>query len=140
MLTTLAFSRRSTGRIVAALGLVATVSLLTACGGGGSSSSTPCPPASSTRAAIDHKVTICAFDIRFDTQKITTTAGQLQVTLLQKGSLPHTFTVENTSMDLKVDDKKEATGTLAVAAGKTYVFFCSTPGHRAAMHGTIVVR
>ena len=121
------------------LGLVAIGSLVAACGGGGSSSSTPCPPAASTRAAVDHKVTICAFDIRFDTQKITTTPGQLQVTLLQKGSLPHTFTVENTSMNLKVNGQKEATGTVTVAAGKTYTFFCETPGHRASMHGTIVV-
>lgn len=121
------------------LGLVAIGSLLAACGGGGGGSSTPCPPASATRAAVDHKVTICAFDIRYDTQKITTTPGPLEVTLLQKGSLPHTFTVENTSMNLKVDGEKQATGTLTVAAGKTYTFFCATPGHRASMHGSIVV-
>jgi len=42
-------------------------------------------------------------------------------------------------MNLKVSGQKEATGTLTVEAGKTYTFFCETPGHRASMHGTIVV-
>lgn len=112
---------------------------LAGCGGGSSASSTPCPPRADTRAAVGGKVTICAFDIHYDVKTITATAGPLTVTLLQKGSVAHTFKVEGTGFEIKVDGKKEATGTVTLTTG-TYSFECTTPGHAlAGMRGKIVV-
>ncbi len=112
---------------------------LGACGGG-SSSSAACPPAADTRQAVNGKVTVCAFDVHYDVKKIEAPAGPLEVTLLEKGSAPHTFTVKDLNFEVKVGDKSQATGTMQLEAGKTYEFHCSIPGHAATMHGTIVVK
>jgi plastocyanin len=121
--------------VVAVLGAVT----LGACGGGGKSSSIPCPPKADTRAAVNGAVTVCAFDIRFDVKTITTTAGTLTVTLVNKGAIQHTFTVEKTSLDLVAGGGSSKTGSVQLQKG-SYTFKCTVSGHEAAgMKGTIEV-
>ncbi len=124
---------------IVACGLVAGALSLGACGGS-SSSSAACPPAADTRAAVNGKVTVCAFDVHYDVKEITAPAGPLEVTLLEKGSAPHTFTVKDLNFELKVGSSSQVSGTVQLQAGKTYEFHCSIPGHAATMHGTIVVK
>jgi len=109
---------------------------IAACGssGGGSSSG-------ETRAAVNGAVTVNAKDpYNFDVKTITAKPGPLTVTLVEKGSQEHTFTITDPKFELKVNaGKGEATGTVTLAAG-TYKFKCSYDGHAAAgMTGTIVV-
>src|SRR5438270_12352779 len=74
---------------------------LPACGGGGKSSSPPCPPKADTRAAVNGAVTVCALDpVSYDVKTITAPAGPLSVTLINKGSQPHTFKVDGTDFEL----------------------------------------
>ena len=126
-------SRRSY-RVSSAV-LVSFALLVAACGGGGGGS------ASETKTAVGGKIDVNAFDpFRFDVKTINASPGVLTVTLHEKGSSEHTFTISSPKFELVVTtDKPEATGSVTLAAG-TYPFKCSYDGHAAAgMVGKIVV-
>ena len=109
---------------------------LTACGSSGGSS------ASDTRTAVDGKVDVNAKDpYSFDVKTINAQAGPLTITLHEKGSQTHTFTIPSEDFEIKVTPSSPtATGTVTLEAGKTYDFKCSYDGHAAAgMTGKIVV-
>jgi plastocyanin len=121
-------------RSVALAVLLAFGLALAACGGGGSGSD-------STRTAVDGKVDVNAKDpYNFDVKTINAKAGPLTVTLHEKGSQTHTFTISNPKFEIVVTPSKPvASGTVTLAAG-TYDFKCSYDGHAAAgMVGKIVV-
>ena len=114
--------------------------LFAACGGDDDSGG------GKTVTAQDGKVTVTAEDVKFDVKTIDATPGTLTVTLVEKGSLDHTFVVENKGGDqvgpkLAVSaSKDDASGAYDLKAGD-YVFFCDIPGHRAqGMEGDIVVK
>ena len=126
---------RSYRRVLLPVLLLATVAL-TACGSSGGSSS------SDTRDAVNGKVEVNAKDpYSFDVKTINAKAGPLTVTLNEKGSQTHTFTIPSKDFELKVTPSSPtATGTVTLEAGKTYDFKCSYDGHAAAgMTGKIVV-
>jgi len=130
------------------VGFVAVVAagmlLLGACGGddddsGGGSSS-------ETVTATGGKVTVEARDIKFNVKTINAAPGDLEITLVEKGSLEHTLVVEDADGNevggrLAVSGSGDSdTGTYPLEAGE-YVFFCDIPGHRGqGMEGTIVVK
>jgi plastocyanin len=121
-------------RSVALAVLLAFGLALAACGGGGSGSD-------STRTAVDGKVDVNAKDpYNFDVKTINAKAGPLTVTLHEKGSQTHTFTISSPKFEIVVTPSKPvASGTVTLAAG-TYDFKCSYDGHAAAgMVGKIVV-
>lgn len=111
---------------------VCAASLLGACSS--SKSSEP------TKTVTNGKITVDAFDsLHFDVGTIKTTAGPLQVTLVNKGALQHTLKVEGTDFELKTNGGKSDTGTVTLAKG-TYKFECTIPGHaQQGMKGTIEV-
>jgi len=126
---------RSYRRVLLPVLLLATVAL-TACGSSGGSSS------SDTRDAVNGKVEVNAKDpYSFDVKTINAKVGPLTVTLNEKGSQTHTFTIPSKDFELKVTPSSPtATGTVTLEAGKTYDFKCSYDGHAAAgMTGKIVV-
>jgi plastocyanin len=98
-----------------------------------------------TVTAQDGKVTVTARDVSFDVKTIDATPGTLTVTLIEKGSLDHTFVVEkgDTTVGPKLAvsaSKDQDSGAYDLKAGD-YVFFCDIPGHRAqGMEGNIVVK
>lgn len=109
---------------------------LTACGSSGGGS------ASDTRTAVDGKVDVNAKDpYSFDVKTINAQAGPLTITLHEKGSQTHTFTIPSEDFEIKVTPSSPtATGTVTLQSGKTYDFKCSYDGHAAAgMTGKIVV-
>jgi plastocyanin len=123
--------------VAAALGFTL---LLGACGGGGGGGDKKTITASNGKAAVE------AHDIFFNVKQINANAGKLDVTLEEKGSLDHTFVVQDR-------DDKDVGDRLAVSPGKgsqsgsydltpgTYTFFCDIPGHRGqGMEGKIVVK
>lgn len=128
-------SRRRRGRrrhlpiVVATAGLV-----LAACGGSGSGSN-------ATKTAVNGKIDVNASDpYNFDVKTIDASPGPLTVTLHDKGSQEHTFTIPSKNFEIKVTtNDRTATGTVNLQAG-TYSFKCSIDGHAAAgMVGKIVV-
>ena len=123
-------------RTVARLGVaIACGLLLAACGGGGGGSG-------ETKTATGGKIDVNAFDpFRFDVKTINASPGPLTITLHEKGSTEHTFTISSPKFEIKVTGAiPEATGTVTLAAG-TYSFKCSFDGHAAAgMVGKIVVK
>ena len=81
------------------------------------------------------RVTVDAEDMKFDVDEIDTAPGALEVTLVQKGSLDHTFVVEDADGD---DGRRQArgehgqeedSGTYELEPGD-YEYFCDVPGHR----------
>jgi plastocyanin len=125
-------SRSLVIRFIAASALVA---LLAACGGGGGGGGGP------TKTAVGGKIEVNAYDSpRFDVGTIKASPGPLTVTLNERGSQDHTFTIPGHDLDLKVNaGSKSATGTVNLTPG-TYTFQCDTPGHAAqGMRGKIVV-
>lgn len=121
------WNRRVLVAVLAAFGLT-----VTGCGGGG---------ASATRTAVNGAVDVNASDpYKFDVKTIKATPGPLTVTLHEKGSSQHTFTISDPKFELVVTPAKpEVSGTVTLPAG-TYKFKCSYDGHAAAgMVGTIVV-
>jgi len=120
-------------RRVFALPLVAVVAVvLGGCGGGGGGGG--------TRDATNGTVDVGAYDIHFDVKTIDAKPGNLTVNLHERGQLPHTFTIAAKNFEIKVNSSKtNASGTVNLPAGN-YTFICSTPGHAALMHGTVVVK
>jgi len=117
--------------------LVLAALALTACGSSGGGSS-----AGDTKTAVDGKIDVNAKDpYSFDVKTINAQAGPLTVTLHEKGSQTHTFTISSEKFEIKVTPSSPtATGTVTLQAGKTYDFKCSYDGHAAAgMTGKIVV-
>jgi plastocyanin len=110
---------------------------LAACGssGGGSSGGS-----GTTLTATDGKVTIKAHDIGFDANKIVASAGPLEITLVNTGAGPHTFTIDKPHLDILSNGGQTKSGSVTFTAG-TYTFYCRIPGHRAAgMQGQLVVQ
>lgn len=116
------------------IALLAAASLaLAACGGGD-----------------DSALTVAAGDLFFEHDgtstedgdlTITTTAGEVSVTLDNQGVVLHNFVVEDAG-DTKVAEAEGGgtdTGTIELSAG-SYAFYCDVEGHReAGMEGTLEV-
>ena len=123
------------------LGLIAALVVLPACGGssGGGDVAKDCPPATTTRAAQNGKVTVCGRDIKFDVKTITTPAGSLEITFINAGSIAHTFTIKAKNFDLDAGPGSKKTGSVQLDKG-SYEFECTVQGHaQAGMKGTIEV-
>jgi plastocyanin len=91
---------------------------------------------------VNGQIDVNAYDTpRFDVGTITASPGRLTVTLHEKGSEVHTFTVPGQNLNLRVGSgTSTATGTVTLAAG-TYTFECTTDSHAAeGMRGKIVVK
>ena len=126
-------SRRLNRRALFALPALFAVPLA-ACGGGGGGGV--------TKTATGGRIDVNASDpSNFDVKTINASPGPLTITLHEKGSTEHTFTIPDLKFEIKVtSDHPEATGQVTLAAGTTYTFRCSFDGHAAAgMNGKIVV-
>lgn len=89
--------------------------------------------------AVNGAVSVTAKDISFDVGEIKATAGTLTVNFKNEGAVMHDFKIDGTSLLLKANGGKDATGTVTLAKG-TYNFECTVPGHKqAGMKGTVVV-
>jgi plastocyanin len=125
--------RRLASRLlVACIAIPLLVVALSACGGGGGGGV--------TKTATGGKITVGAYDIRFDVKTIKAAPGALTVTLVEHGALNHTFKIAGKNPELKVTSSKSSdTATYNLSKG-TYSFDCTVPGHAAqGMKGKIEV-
>ena len=103
-------------------------------GGGGSEAVT----------VTNGQITVEAHDVFFNVEHITTSAGALDVTLVEEGNLEHTFVVEGSDGErlepkLAVNGDSEDSGSFELTAGE-YEYFCDIPGHRGqGMEGILTV-
>jgi plastocyanin len=114
--------------------IVAVAALVAACGPGGG--------ASSSGGSNAVNVTITATEFKFDPNTITASAGQtVNVTLVNKGTVKHTFVIDATKTLITADPSQTATGSFTAPAAGTYQFYCDQPGHKdAGMVGTLTVK
>jgi uncharacterized cupredoxin-like copper-binding protein len=110
--------------------------VLAACGGDDSGGT---PQKNLTISATAGKVTVVAHDIYFNAKEIDATAGPLQITLQNDGSLLHTFVIDQPKFKIEAAAGSSKSGTVNLTAGR-YAYYCDVPGHKALMHGTLVVK
>jgi uncharacterized cupredoxin-like copper-binding protein/mono/diheme cytochrome c family protein len=115
------------GKITATEGLA-----LPATSGGGESGATPEASGGGSEAAAPAEVEIDLEDIKFDPNQVSIPAGQdVTVHLVNKGSLPHNFSIPSEGVSQDVAPGATETITLNLAAGE-YDFDCNVPGHKEA--------
>lgn len=90
--------------------------------------------------APDGTILIEALDLEFNPEQVTVEAGELTFSLNNTGAVEHDLVIEDAGDELiaHADPGEVATGTIDLEAG-TYTYYCSIPGHRATMEGTLEV-
>ena len=115
-----------------ALTLLAATLVLAGCGGdddGGDDAVAP-----------DGVILIEAGDLYFDPEQVSAEAGTVEFSLVNVGAVEHDLVIEEAG-DTEVafaDPGETVTGSIDLEAG-TYTYYCSIPGHRASMEGTLEV-
>ncbi|MFP4635842.1 MAG: plastocyanin/azurin family copper-binding protein [Nitriliruptoraceae bacterium] len=111
----------------------ATVLALSGCAGGGT-------VASSATDAADGSLRVEAGDMYFEPQRLAAAPGEVELTLDNVGGVVHDLVIEEAG-DAQVvvaNPGEVVTGSIELEAG-TYTYYCSVPGHREAMQGTLEV-
>ena len=87
-------------------------------------------------------LTVLALDSKFDATAFTakSTAGEVNIEYVGKGSLVHTLLIEKVSgFKLQVSNGKKVSGKAPLTPGE-YTIYCDIPGHRASgMVATLTV-
>jgi uncharacterized cupredoxin-like copper-binding protein len=126
---------RRTGRAMA--GAVGMTLLLAACGGDGEVEAEGAAASTSAAAAA---IEVEAGDLYFGEESLVASAGEIEFTLVNVGATEHDLVIEEADDAVVVfaAPGETATGTIELEAG-SYTFYCSIPGHRSAMEGTLEV-
>jgi plastocyanin len=85
-------------------------------------------------------ILIEAGDLYFDPEEVSAEAGTVEFSLVNVGAVEHDLVIEEAG-DTEVayaEPGETVTGSIELEAG-TYTYYCSVPGHRAAMEGTLEV-
>lgn len=117
--------------------LAATVITLAACGsddGGDDGAATDSASGDGTTLEIE------AGDLYFDPEDLSAEAGEITVALDNVGAVEHDFVIEEEGDEMVVQAApgESATGTISLDAG-SYTYYCSVPGHRTTMEGSLEV-
>jgi plastocyanin len=116
--------------------IVALAALIAACGPGATSGG------GGGGGSNDLNVTITATEFKYDPNTISASPGQkVNVTLVNKGTVIHTFVLAEANVTITAQAGQSATGSFTAPAAGTYTFFCDQPGHKdAGMTGTLTVK
>ena len=81
-----------------------------------------------------------AGDLYFEPEQLTAEAGEIEFTLVNVGGTEHDLVIEEAgdTVVAHAEGGETATGTIELEPG-TYTYYCSIPGHRQAMEGTLEV-
>jgi plastocyanin len=99
------------------------------------------PGATEPGAPERETLQFAAVDIAFDEAPQEATAGEVTITLTNKGNIQHNVAFDELGGDVVVEANggETATGDVELEPG-IYTYFCAVPGHRAAgMEGTLTV-
>lgn len=118
----------------ATLGLALAAALLAGCGSDDA-------PAATAAEGGGSEVTIASGDLWYEPEAVTVAAGTVTFTLdNSEGAVEHDLVIEELG-DLEVAyaaPGETVTGDADLEAG-TYTFYCSIPGHRSQMEGSLTV-
>ena len=94
-----------------------------------------------TAAGAPSSLDLSASEFKFSASDLKIDgAGQLTVTLQNKGVVEHDFSIEGVPGKAAAKPGETGKGTFNIAKPGTYTFFCSLPGHKdAGMVGTLTV-
>jgi plastocyanin len=116
--------------------LIGTLALAAACGGDDDSDGAS-SNGGDNGGNGDHAITLEAREFAFAPDDVTVDAGEVEVTLDNKGVVEHDFTIDEADVQVYADATESTTETVTIDEG-TYTFYCSIPGHReAGMEGTL---
>lgn len=115
-----------------AAGVLAVIAV--ACGGDADSANGGTDDGGTDTVAIE------AGDLYFNPEALDVAAGTVTFTVTNVGATRHTLVIEEAGdvEVLGVGADETATGTATLEQG-TYTFYCSVPGHRSSMEGTLTV-
>ena len=121
---------RRTLFFVAALAVIAL--FVVACGGG----------ASSGGGGNAANITVNLTEFKFDPAEVTVNAGQtVNLTMVNKGSIVHTWVIAGANIKFSVDPGKSSTKTFTAPKAGTYDITCDEAGHKeAGMVGKLIVK
>jgi plastocyanin len=124
---------RTTGMVALLAG--ATL-VLVGCG----SDDTEVVAAGAATEAVAGVIEVEAGDMYFDPEVISASAGEIAFTLVNTGAAEHDLVIEEAgdTQVVFVAPGETASGTIELSAG-TYTYYCSVPGHRSMMEGTLEV-
>lgn len=106
-----------------AIAIVATATLVAACGGGDDE-------AEPEESLGPPDLVVVGEDIEFTRKAYEAEAGRNVVRLDNQGSLPHTLVIEDVDgFKLETGGGEEDVGAVTLEAGE-YVLYCDVPGHR----------
>jgi uncharacterized cupredoxin-like copper-binding protein len=108
---------------------------------GATPAATPGASPVASPAASGTSITVVGIDIAYEQTELMIPADtDVEVTLVNEGTLEHDWNVEDTDFGTEIiPGGEETTITVNLSAGE-YVYFCSVPGHReAGMEGTLTV-
>jgi plastocyanin len=81
-------------------------------------------------------------ELKFDQTSLEASAGEVTITMVNEGDLPHDVAIKGNGVDEKgeiVNNGETSTVTATLEPGE-YTFYCSVPGHEAGgMTGTLTV-
>lgn len=133
-----------TSRSRTAVSLLAGACLFTACGDAGGDTSDGADDGAAMEAteavSPDGVILIEAADLSFDPEQVSAEAGTVDFSLVNTGAVEHDLVIEEAG-DAHVahaSPGETVTGSIELEPG-TYTYYCSVPGHRAAMEGTLEV-
>jgi plastocyanin len=122
------------------LALAALMLALAACGGGDDGEE-PAGNGGGDGAALE-LVAGPGSELKFDQSSLEAAAGEVTITMVNEGDLPHNVAIEGNGVDEKGEVvTKGATSTVtATLEPGEYTFYCSVPGHQeGGMEGTLTV-
>jgi plastocyanin len=121
--------------------LAAFILALAACGGGDDGDGEPSGNGGGDGAALE-LVAGPGSELKFDKTSLEAAAGEVTITMVNEGDLPHDVAIKGNGVDEKgeiVQNGGTSTVTATLEAGE-YTFYCSVPGHEAGgMTGTLTV-
>jgi plastocyanin len=121
--------------LVFAVALAVIAFAIVACGGGASGGA-------STGGGSALNVTVTLTEFKFDPGTVNATAGQtVNLTLVNKGSVVHTWVLPAANVKVSVDPGKTLTKTFTAPAAGSYDVTCDEAGHKeAGMVGKLIVK
>jgi plastocyanin len=121
------------------LALAALILALSACGGGDDEE--PSGNGGGEGATLE-LVAGPGSELKFDKTSLEAAAGEVTITMVNEGDLPHNVAIKDSGVDEKgeiVQNGGTSTVTATLEPGE-YTFYCSVPGHEAGgMTGTLTV-
>jgi plastocyanin len=115
---------------------------LAACGGGDDGNGEEAGTGGGGGGAALELVAGPGSELKFDKTSLEAPAGEVTITMVNEGDLPHDVAIEGNGVDEKgeiVQNGGTSTVTANLEPGE-YTFYCSVPGHReGGMEGTLTI-